>query len=599
MRKLLLLVLLLPTLAFADDAKRRAIESNLATPVIIEGVRGKSLEQRMRELGVPAVSYAVVEDGKIVLASAVGLADIASQREATTATMFQAASISKPVSAIGVMDLVERGKLSLDAPVNSILRTWQLPENELTTKTPVSIRFLLSHTAGTTVHGFPGYASDEPRPSLVQVLNGAAPANTAPIVVDLAPNTKWRYSGGGTTVVQAAVVDATGLTFPAFMQRTVLGPLRMTNSTYEQPLPRARRAQAATAYQIGAREVDGKWHIYPEMAAAGLWTTPTDLAKVIVEMHDALAGRPTNVLTIDGARHMITPRMPGGGAGSAIGIGFFVEDRNGVKYFGHGGANEGFRATLLASLDGKRGAVVMTNSDTGAGVANEVLESIAREFEWPGYAKTPLRPVTVTDAIAERFIGRYEMSTGQIVNIRRGAEGLEFLDQTGWLPLYVLANGRGVRITRDTQFEPSAEGLTVIARASSPNPSRIVAKRLPAEPLRGIELLSMGRIDDAVAAYRNEKPSTDDLSDAAFGFFTSGRMQEGLALVRLNAELHPQSARAHDQLAEVLLISGDAAGAIAASEEALRRIDTDEKLTAAQKDSVRRASNRRLSKLRR
>ncbi|HEY0140448.1 MAG TPA: serine hydrolase [Thermoanaerobaculia bacterium] len=604
MRTLLLILLLLPTLVRADDAKRRAIETNLTTPTAIEGVRGKTLEQRMKELGVPAVSYAVVEDGKIVLAAAVGLADVGSGRAATPGTLFQAASISKPVAAIGAMELVERGKLPLDAPVNTILRSWKLPENELTAKTPVSVRLLLSHAAGTTVHGFPGYAFDEPRPTLVQLLDGKAPTNTAPIVVDLAPNTKFRYSGGGTSIVQAAISDATGLPFPLFMRRTVLDPLNMTRSTYEQPLPRARHNEAATAYRVGMREVEGKFHLYPEMAAAGLWTTPSDLARVIIEMQNALAGRETKVLTIDGARHMLTPRFEASPR-NWIGIGFFIEERGGARYFGHGGANEGFRATLLGSLDGRQGAVVMTNSDTGGGLAGEVLETIAREYRWPGLEKRPLRPLPWTAADADRFAGRYRMDSGQIIHIRRAGDGVEFLDTTdGWLPMYLLPDNKAVRITRDTHFEPSAEGLTVIARASTPAPARLPAKRLRNEPLSGIELLAMGRVADAMNAYREEfradpKPLGEEmLIDTAFAFSSAGRMTEALALVELGAELHPASARARDRLAEVLMIAGQNERAIQVSEEALRLIDSDANLKDAQKETLRKGGQRRLAKLR-
>lgn len=604
MRKLALLLLLLPTLAFADDPKRQAIESSIATPTVVAGVAGKTLEQRMKESGVPAVSYAVVEDGKIVLAVAVGLADRESNRPATPSTLFQAASVSKPVAAIGAIELVERGKLPLDAPVNTLLRSWKLPENDLTARTPVSVRLLLSHTAGTTVHGFPGYAHDEPRPALVQVLEGKAPTNTAPITVDLAPNSRFRYSGGGTSVVQAVITDLTGLPFPTIMRRTVLDPLGMSNSTYEQPLPRARHHQAATGYQVGQRPVDGKWHIYPEMAAAGLWTTPSDLGKVIIEMQNAMAGLPTRVLSIDGARHMVTPRFQSS-PGSWIGIGFFIEERNGHRYFGHGGSNEGFRVTLLGSLDGRQGAVVMTNSDTGGGLAGEVLETIAREYRWPGYTKAPLPSLPMTADLADRLVGRYAMATGQIIHIRRAGEGLEFLDLSdGWLPLYRIGENKVVRVTRDTHFEPSAEGLTVIGRASSASPSRAPAKRLPDAPLSGTELLAMGRTAEAMNAYREEfkkdpKPLSDDeMQNRAYPFFMGGRMQEALAVLELNVEFRPQSARAHSQLSEVLMLTGQTERAIAESETALRLIDGDTDLTAAQKESTRRSVQRRLSKLR-
>ncbi|HEX7708857.1 MAG TPA: serine hydrolase domain-containing protein [Thermoanaerobaculia bacterium] len=227
----LLLSLLLTFAAAADDSLKRArIEANLVTTVAIEGVAGPSLLEQMRELGVPAVSYAIIENGRVVTAVAHGVADLQSGRPATPDTLFQAASISKPVTAMAVLDLVEEGKLRLDDPVNSMLRSWRLPENELTAATPVTLRLLLSHSAGTTVHGFPGYAIDAPRPTLAQILSGEPPANTVAVQVDLAPDTKFRYSGGGTTLAQAVLIDRSGLTFPELMRRTVLGPLGMRSS---------------------------------------------------------------------------------------------------------------------------------------------------------------------------------------------------------------------------------------------------------------------------------------------------------------------------------------------------------------------------------
>jgi CubicO group peptidase (beta-lactamase class C family) len=156
---------------------------------------------------------------------------------------------------------------------------------QLTTAQPVTLRHLLTHTAGFTVHGFPGYAADAPVPNVVQVLNGEPPANTAPVRVDQLPGKAWRYSGGGITVAQLLVVqDVTLEPFPAFMRRTVLGPIGMAHSTYEQPLSAAATARAASGYRASGQPVAGRFHTYPEMAAAGLWTTPSDLALWIMDV---------------------------------------------------------------------------------------------------------------------------------------------------------------------------------------------------------------------------------------------------------------------------------------------------------------------------
>jgi CubicO group peptidase (beta-lactamase class C family) len=240
---------------------------------------------------------AIIDNYKIAWAGAFGVTAPGGTEPVTTSTLFQAGSISKPVAAVGAMWLVEHGKLSLDEDVNKKLKSWKVPENEFTKDQKVTLRRLMSHSAGLTVHGFPGYAVGAPVPTMVQIFNGEKPANTDPIRVDFVPGTKMRYSGGGVTIEQQLVIDVTGRPFPQFMHDTVLSKIGMTDSYYEQPLPPARAAHTATGARANGKAVEGKWHIYPEMAAAGLWTTPTDLAKFAIEIALSKQGKANHVLS--------------------------------------------------------------------------------------------------------------------------------------------------------------------------------------------------------------------------------------------------------------------------------------------------------------
>src|SRR5947199_1476359 len=237
---------------------------------------------QMRRRHIPGLSLAVIQDGKIIRAKGYGVAEQGGERWVTASTLFQAGSISKSVAALGALRLVEQGKLALDEDVNAKLNTWKVPENSFTREKKVTLRGILSHTAGLTVHGFPGYAVNGPVPSLVQVLDGAKPTNTAPIRVDILPGSKWRYSGGGYTVMQQMIIELTGKPFPRFMEDAVLGPLGMNESTYEQPLPADKAKLTATGHSRDRSPIKGRWHIYPEMAAAGLWTTASDLARFAI-----------------------------------------------------------------------------------------------------------------------------------------------------------------------------------------------------------------------------------------------------------------------------------------------------------------------------
>jgi CubicO group peptidase (beta-lactamase class C family) len=272
----------------------------LLPPVLVKGAKAWTIEERLRHHQAPGVSIAVIKNFKVEWAGGYGVRDAETREPVTTETLFQAGSISKPVAAMAALKKVEQGRLALDEDVNLKLVSWKLPENELTAKRKVTLANLLSHTAGLTVHGFPGYAADEPLPNVAQVLDGAAPANTAPVRVDLEPGTRFRYSGGGTTIAQLMLTDTERKPFPEIARETVLAPLGMTDSTYEQPLPPARARRAAAGHHADGRPVPGKFHVYPEMAAAGLWTTPTDLARFGIEVQ----------LSLQGKSNRCSPRLP-------------------------------------------------------------------------------------------------------------------------------------------------------------------------------------------------------------------------------------------------------------------------------------------------
>lgn len=334
-----------------------------------------SLAALMDLYKVPALSIAVIEDYKIAWAKGYGTIGTGSPAPVTTKTLFQAGSISKPVAATGALYLVEHSKLALDEDVNLKLKTWKVPDNDFTKEQKVTLRRLMSHTAGLTVHGFPGYDVDAPLPTLVQIFNGEKPANTAPIRVDIVPGTQQRYSGGGVTIEQQLMMDVTGKAFPELMREMVLDKIGMTDSSYQQPLPSARAAMTANGTYGDGKPVHGRWHIYPEMAAAGLWTTPTDLAKFAIEIAQSRHGKSNRVLSQKMTEEMLTEVKDGAG------LGFFVEKEN-PGQFGHNGADEGFQALLTMNSETGKGVAIMADSDNGIAVADLVLRRVAEIYAW-------------------------------------------------------------------------------------------------------------------------------------------------------------------------------------------------------------------------
>jgi len=342
---------------------------------------GATLDQvigaEMKEHRILGVSLAIIENGEISKAKGYGFADESGTNPVTTSTLFQAGSVSKPVAALGALRLVEDGRLSLDEDVNRWLKQWKVPENDFTKDEKVTVRRILSHSAGLTVHGFPGYAVGKPIPTLMQILDGAKPANTAAIRVDVIPGSTPRYSGGGYTVMQQMMIDVTGKPFPEFMQVTVLAPLGMAASTYEQPLPKDKAAAAATGYYANGKQVKGKWHIYPEMAAAGLWTTPSDLARFAIGVQQTLAGKSNPVISQSMTHQMLTVQK----GNSGLGLG--LDGSGSTLRFSHGGRDEGFDAFLMAYAQSGQGVVIMINANDNSGAVNRMVGAVSREYHWP------------------------------------------------------------------------------------------------------------------------------------------------------------------------------------------------------------------------
>jgi CubicO group peptidase (beta-lactamase class C family) len=411
----------------------RRIETSLLpeTPLRSQEPEPGELAERMAYYETPGVSVAVIQDFEIEWARGFGLKEAGKPEPVTTETLFQAGSISKPVAAMAALRLVQDGRLDLDEEVNRYLVSWKVPPSG-GWQPRVTLRQLLSHTAGLTVHGFPGYLPDREIPMPVQVLDGAGPANTAPVRVNTVPGTQFRYSGGGTTVVQLMLMDVLGKPFPELMRELVLDPLGMKNSTYEQPLPADRARFAATGHPSDSRPVPGKWHVYPEMAAAGLWTTAADLARFAIEIQLSREGRSNKVLSAAMIDQMLTPQVE-----DHIGLGPFLEGKGETARFGHGGWDEGFICGLTAYRTRGQGAVVMLNSNRGGALIGEIQRAIAREYGWPDFIRAEPPLAELDSQTAAACVGEYELRPGFRFTVARTDSGLT-LQPTGQaaVPLY-------------------------------------------------------------------------------------------------------------------------------------------------------------------
>ena len=329
----------------------------------------------LQKLNIPSVSIALIDHGELSWTRAFG--------DASTRTLYQAASMSKLVAAVGALRLVQQGSLNLDRDVNKALVSWHLPTSSLTNGRWVTLRGLLSMTGGIGVPGYLGYDPGAPLPNLLQILDGMPPANSPPVRVDRVPDQAYAYSGGGYEIIQALVEDSTRRPFAEAMQDLLLRPFGMSDSTFVQPPPHALLGRIATGHLANGSELPGGWRVIPELAAGGLWSTPMDLAKLLIVVAGAYRGNDTRLLNQAIARTMLSPQN-----GGPYGLGAALAGSGSDLVVMKRGQNVGYQGYMLMFPETGQGMVVMTGSDNGTTLATALLRRAAAIFHWP-----PLGPL--------------------------------------------------------------------------------------------------------------------------------------------------------------------------------------------------------------
>jgi CubicO group peptidase (beta-lactamase class C family) len=554
----------------------------------------------MKLYKVVGVSVAVFGNYRVLWEDASGFADREERKPATPKTLFQAGSISKSVASAGILAKAQAGAWSLEQDVNHYLKSWKVPGNEFTEKRSVTLERLLSHTAGMTVHGFPGYEAGKPVPTVPQLLDGAPPANTAPVRVDIEPGTRYRYSGGGYTVAQLAMTDAFGRTFPQLMAELVLKPAGMLASTYEQPLPQDKLSLAAAGYRSNGIPVPGKRNTYPEMAAAGLWTTAGDLARFAIALQKSLTGEQGTLLSKQTAERMMTPIRED----YALGLG--IEKHGDKFYFGHNGADEGFQAILLASRDGCCGAAIMVNSDNGIALGIEILRGIARESAWPGYLPEPIATIALPAAKLAGMSGRYQLNSDEAFTLEARGGRLFGRPLVGdEYEMFPISRSLFVRKDSETRYQIRNSGERVAEVLVLNGKEQTSAKRMSPGAKLPIDDLLAGRISQAIDAYRAIFAATPDDSSIAEGrinrmgyaFLARNEYEKAIAMLRLNTELYPSSSNTYDSLAEAYLASGDRVRSLETYRKVLEVLPTDQKSDPALKQQLQRNAESKVKEL--
>jgi CubicO group peptidase (beta-lactamase class C family) len=385
----------------SPKARLAAVADHLTRYVVLKNSTRQymQLASQMESLHVPAVSMAAIRNGQIDWAQAYGVTSLGGER-ATAGTLFGAASMSKPVVAAGVLRLVEDGKVDLDTDVNRYLKRWKVPENAFTTEKKVTVRELLNHTSGIGTHNGEIYDPSQPIPTFLQLLDGEKPARSPAVRVEAPPAMKFAYSNGGYLVLALLIEDVTGETFAKYMKRAVLDPLGMKDSTFDAPLPPAWARRGATGYwEDGKSGIPPAKFVAANLAAGGLWTTPTDLAKFLIEIQREYEGASHRVLHQPTAQLLARPGLGGWG------LGFRVQGSPENSLLSHEGSGV-FQDDMLIYLHGN-GFIVMTSGGGGGALADELIRSAGIVYGFTDFRPLERTAIEVSPEILSRYPGTY------------------------------------------------------------------------------------------------------------------------------------------------------------------------------------------------
>lgn len=561
-------------------ARIRSVENNLIPYVPVAGFPAWNIKERMRYYGIPGASVAIIKDYKIDWAKSYGLADTTKKTAVNTNTMFSAGSISKLVTAVIALRLVEQGRLSLDSAINNYFTSWQLKENDFTRKRPVTLRMLLSHTGGTSQSAYFGYLpTKSPLPTVVQVLNGDSLAEVNPVVVNSEPAAGFRYSGGGYMIIQLAIMDAMKKDFAAIAQEEIFGPLGMKNSTFSQPLPPVFAKQAAWGYSA-ASWYKGIPYVYPQQAAAGLYSTPTDLALLLIELQKCYEGR-GKLLSAPAMKEMVKPvtTISTGAYLEQMGLGAFLLERSDNtflqgKYFEHQGANAGFISFAIGSVQGGNGAVIMLNSgDDFNGFGTELRRSVASVYGWTNFLPPPIKPVKLSNEMLEEYAGRYRKGPDEVLVLRRQGNYLvENINEGRDIYCFPVAKDTIVFTDYNVKgfFSRGSDGMVTSLRSEYQAETDGMPK-MKADEFTPSEHLKAKRYTEAKQGFRNMKFNEYQITYIAYDLLNKkpADLQAVKAILEVAVEQHPASGIVYSRWGDFYKTIGDKAAAIKSYKKSL------------------------------
>ena len=575
----------------AVSEKIKEVENNLIPFVPVKNFKGWNIADRMKYYKVAGVSIAVIKDFKIDWAKGYGLANVEKNTPVTPETIFSAGSISKFVSAVTAFSLIQQGKLELDAPVNNYLTSWKIAENDFTRKTPITLRMLLSHTAGTSQTSYFGFTPDKKLPTIVEVLSGAPISESRLVVVNSEPKKEFRYSGGGSIIAQLAMMDVSKQSFADLTQATVFNKLGMKNSTFAQPLPAKYLPQASWAYS-SASWFKGMPYVYPQQAAAGLYTTPTDLAKFFIDVQKSYRGD-GKILNQAVAKEMLMRQadVSDGSYKEEIAVGPFLIQRTDNKndskgiYFEFTGVNAGFLAYGIANLTDGNGVVIMLNSgDDVNGLGKEIRRAVAKTYGWYKFLPEEITPIDLDGKTLDEYVGRYRKGADEVIYIRREKNYLiENINQGNDIYVFPIAKDKIVFTDYNVKgdFGRDEKGSVISLKSVYQEQPMPKMKR---EEFSPTEYLNAKKYKEAKEGFRQMNLNEYQITYLAYELLNKKPFDEEAVktILELAAEQHPNSAIVYARFGDYYRFVNDKTNAIKNYRRAIELDPNDQQI----KDSL-------------
>ncbi|MFC3094489.1 beta-lactamase family protein [Alteromonas sediminis] len=545
-----------------------AVTEHPLEKVLLEDGSLVSYQSLLEEHKLTGLSFVVVDDYQVVFQKQLGEKAFGSEEYIDENTAFSTASITKGIVGTLAVMLAAKGKLDLDAPVSNYLKRWSLPTSPYTATTPITLRHLLSHTAGTTQHGFADFYQGDDIPTLIESLNGQLPRYDKPISVTFTPGSNWSYSGGGYVIAQVAIEDLMGQSLAELAASMLFEPLGMKHTTFYQHGDEGFLTNVAKVHDHTQSVIKTGIPICPQIAPSGMWSTPSDMAKFVIEMQRALAGEKTKVISQAVAEKVTMLETLEGVGGWSLGW-MRYEGYGNVEWFSHGGSNTGTGGHVMGTMKGGKGIMIFGNGPNPSRipVINKVRDSVIAQMGWS--AQIEGQEKAFSSSQIKALTGRYLAPFNDVVEIRFKDKGLQMISRFFSAEMYPLKQGKFAMDDFINHFSLQmnpADGKQYITytREGTELLSYAMLKldkdqKLPAEVAKG------DNVEETYAAYKQWKTSHPQshllsartINQEGYNALNEGEVDTAITLFTVYTKLYPEDGNAFDSLAEAYKEKGN------------------------------------------